>query len=85
VRGIALTPTQGLARGIVAEDWITFSREIGVKAARMRESVARLPTGAGASGSYVYSAAVSVARTPSDCMARVTSRYEGVAIPLENA
>jgi glycogen phosphorylase len=39
----------------------------------------------GASGGYVYSAAVSAARQPADYTARVIPHHEGVAIPLEDA
>ena len=42
--------------------------------------VRRLP---GASGSYVYSAAVSAVRPPSDYTARVIPHCDGVAVPLE--
>ena len=37
------------------------------------------------SGSYIYSATVPAARSPSDYTARVTPHYDGVAIPLEDA
>jgi len=40
---------------------------------------------AGASGGYVYSAAVSAARPPADYTARVIPHCDGVAIPLEDA
>ena len=40
---------------------------------------------AGVSGGYVFSAAVSAARPPSDYTARVIPRCDGVAIPLEDA
>jgi len=40
---------------------------------------------AGASGDYVYSAAVSAARPPADYTARVIPHGDGVAIPLEDA
>ncbi len=40
---------------------------------------------AGASGDYVYSAAVSAARPPADYTARVIPHDDGVAIPLEDA
>ena len=40
---------------------------------------------AGASGGYVYSAAVSAARPPTDYTARVVPHHDGVAIPLESA
>jgi len=39
----------------------------------------------GASGGYVYSTAVSVARPPADYTARVIPHCDGVAIPLEEA
>ncbi len=40
---------------------------------------------AGGSGSYVYSAAVSVALPPADYTARVIPHCDGVAVPLEDA
>jgi starch phosphorylase len=40
---------------------------------------------AGASGGYVYGAAVSAARPPTDFTARVMPRCNGVAIPLEDS
>jgi glycogen phosphorylase len=40
---------------------------------------------AGASGGYVYSAAVSATRAPADYTARVIPHCDGVAIPLEDA
>ena len=40
---------------------------------------------AGATGGYVYSAAVPAARPPADYTARVIPHCDGVAIPLENA
>jgi len=39
----------------------------------------------GASGGYVYTAAVSAVRPPTDYTARVLPHHEGVAVPLENA
>jgi starch phosphorylase len=39
----------------------------------------------GASGSYVYSAAVSAARPAADYTARAVPHFDGVAVPLENA
>jgi starch phosphorylase len=39
----------------------------------------------GASGGYLYSAAVSAARPPADYTARVIPHFDGVAIPLEDA
>jgi starch phosphorylase len=38
---------------------------------------------AGATGSYVYSAAVSSSRPPKDYTARLIPRFDGVAVPLE--
>ena len=40
---------------------------------------------AGASGGYVYSAAVSASRPPADYTARLIPHYDGVAVPLEAA
>jgi glycogen phosphorylase len=40
---------------------------------------------AAASGSHVYSAALTVARPPSDLTVRIIPRFDGVAIPLEDA
>ncbi len=40
---------------------------------------------AGASGGYLYSAPVSAARPAGDYTARVLPRFDGVAVPLENA
>ncbi|MEI7935279.1 MAG: alpha-glucan family phosphorylase [Verrucomicrobiota bacterium] len=39
----------------------------------------------GASGGYVYSAAVSASRPPADYTARLIPHYDGVAVPLEAA
>ena len=40
---------------------------------------------AGASGGYVYSAAVPAARPPAEYTARVIPHCDGVAVPLEDA
>jgi hypothetical protein len=42
-------------------------------------------TGGGASGAYVYSAAVSASRPPEDYAARMIPHCGGIAIPLEDA
>ena len=51
----------------------------------VRQEMKRVRQLAGASGGYVYSAAVSAARPPADYTARVTPHCDGVAIPLEDA
>ena len=51
----------------------------------VREEMKRLRRPAGASGSYVYCAAVSAARPATDYTARVIPHCDGVAIPLEAA
>jgi starch phosphorylase len=51
----------------------------------VRQEMKRVRQPAGASGSYVYRAAVSAARPPADYTARVIPYCSGVAIPLENA
>jgi starch phosphorylase len=51
----------------------------------VRQEMKRVRQLAGASGSYVYSAAVSAARPPADYTARVIPHCDGVAIPLEDA
>ncbi|MBE3096557.1 MAG: alpha-glucan family phosphorylase [Planctomycetes bacterium] len=53
--------------------------------APVRQEMKRAGQLAGASGGYVYSAAVSAARPPADYTARVIPRWDGVAIPLEDA
>ena len=53
--------------------------------APVRQEMQRVRQLAGASGSYVYSAAVSAARPPADYTARVIPHCDGVAIPLEDA
>jgi len=53
--------------------------------APVRQEMKRVRQLVGASGGYVYSAAVSAARPVADYTARLIPRYEGVAIPLENA
>lgn len=57
----------------------------GVKgAAPVREGMKRVRQLAGASGGYVYSAAVSAARPSTDYTARIIPHCNGVAIPLED-
>jgi starch phosphorylase len=51
----------------------------------VRQEMKRVRQLAGASGSYVYSVAVSAARPPADYTVRVMPHYDGVAIPLEAA
>ncbi|MHB8520009.1 MAG: alpha-glucan family phosphorylase [Limisphaerales bacterium] len=51
----------------------------------VRQEMKRVRQLAGASGGYVYSAAVSATRPPSDYTARVIPHCDGVAIPLEDA
>jgi starch phosphorylase len=53
--------------------------------APVRQAMKRVRPLAGASGAYVYSAAVSAARPPADYTARVMPHHDGVAIPLEDA
>jgi glycogen phosphorylase len=53
--------------------------------APVRQAMKRVRQQAGASGSYVYSAAVSAARPPTDYTARIIPRCAGVVIPLEDA
>ena len=53
--------------------------------APVRQEMQRVRELAGASGSYVYSAAVPAARPPADYTARVIPHCDGVAIPLEDA
>jgi starch phosphorylase len=53
--------------------------------APVRQEMKRVRQQDGASGGYVYSAAVSAARPPADFTARVIPHYDGVAIPLEEA
>jgi len=50
----------------------------------VRQEMKRVRQSADASGAYVYSAAVSVARPPADYTARVIPHCDGVAIPLED-
>jgi starch phosphorylase len=52
--------------------------------APMRQEMKRVRPLAGASGGYVYSAAVPAARPPADYTARVIPHCDGVAIPLED-
>ena len=51
----------------------------------VRQEMKRVRQLAGASGGYVYSAAVSAARPAADYTARVIPHCDGVAIPLEDA
>jgi starch phosphorylase len=53
--------------------------------APVRQEMKRVRQLAGASGGYVYSAAVSKGRPPTDYTARVIPRCDGVAVPLEDA
>jgi glycogen phosphorylase len=52
--------------------------------APVRQEMKRIRELAGASGGYVYSAAVSATRAPADYTARVIPHWDGVAIPLED-
>jgi starch phosphorylase len=54
-------------------------------AAPVQQEMKRVRQLAGASGGYVYSAAVSAARPPADYTPRVIPHCDGVAIPLEDA
>ena len=49
----------------------------------MRQEMTRVRRLAGASGGYVYSAAVSAARPATDYTARIIPHCAGVAVPLE--
>jgi starch phosphorylase len=49
------------------------------------QEMSRVRQLAGASGGYLYSAAVPAARPPSDYTPRVIPHCDGVTIPLENA
>ena len=51
----------------------------------VRQEMKRVLQLPGASGGYVYRAAVSAARPPEDFTARVIPHRDGVAIPLEDA
>jgi glycogen phosphorylase len=53
--------------------------------ARVRQEMKPVRQPAGASGNYVYSAALSVARPPTDFTVRIIPQFDGVAIPLEDA
>ena len=53
--------------------------------ASVRQEMTRVRELAGASGSFVYGAAVSATRPPADYTARVIPLCDGVAIPLEDA
>ena len=52
-------------------------------ASSVRQEMKRVRQLAGAFGGYVYSAAVSAARPPSDYTARIIPQFAGVAVPLE--
>jgi starch phosphorylase len=51
----------------------------------VRQEMKRVRQLAGASGGYVYNAAVAAARPPADYTARVIPQHSGVAVPLEAA
>jgi len=51
----------------------------------VRQEMDRICQPAGASGAYVYNAAVSAARPARDYTPRVIPHYDGVSIPLEDA
>ena len=51
----------------------------------VRQAMRRVRKLTGAPGGYVYSAAVPAARPPADYTARVIPRFEGIAVPLEDA
>ena len=51
--------------------------------APVRQEMKRVPQQAGASDGYVYNAAVSAARPPTDYTARIIPHCSGVAVPLE--
>jgi len=53
--------------------------------ARVRQEMKRVRQLAGATAGYVYSAAVSAARPPTDFTARVIPHCDGAAVPLEAA
>jgi len=53
--------------------------------APVRQEMKHVRQRAGASGSYVYSTAVSAARPSSDYTARLIPHHDGVAVPLEDA
>jgi starch phosphorylase len=50
-----------------------------------RREMKRVRPMAGASGGYIYSAAVSAARPPADYTVRAIPHRDGVAVPLEDA
>jgi starch phosphorylase len=51
----------------------------------VRQEMTLLHPLADEAGSYIYSATVSVTRSPGDYTARLLPHYEGVAIPLEDS
>jgi len=65
--------------------WVELYADGVMGSASVRQEMKRVRQLAGASGGYVYSAAVSSARQPADYTARVIPHCDGVAIPLEDA
>ncbi len=61
-----------------------YADGLGNKDAERREMECVHPL-AGAPGGYLYRTAVAVGRAAEDYTARLIARYDGVAIPLENA
>jgi len=59
--------------------------ELYADRAPVRQEMKRVRHPAGASGGYVYTAAVSTARPAADFTARVIPHFDGVAVPLEDA
>jgi len=64
---------------------VEFYTDGVMASAPVRQEMKRGPQPAGASGGYVYSAAVSAARPATDYAARVIPHCAGVAVPLEEA
>ncbi len=58
---------------------------VSTAAGAVRQQMERVRQLTGASGGYVYRAAVSAARPPTDYTARALPCFDGVAVPLENA
>ena len=86
-QGDEYTPTPAVSHAILTHN---RGRKTGLAdgvmgSAPVRQEMKRVRQLAGASGGYVYSAAVSAARPPADYTARVTPHCDGVAIPLEDA
>ena len=63
----------------------SFTPTASMGSAPVRQEMKRVRQLAGAPGGYVYSAAVSAARPPTDYTARVIPHCDGVAVPLEDA